>query len=58
MRRQAIIWTSDGLLSIGTLGTNFREIFNQTTKLFIHENASENIVCEKTAILSRGDELT
>ena len=24
---------------------------------FIHENASENIVCEMAAILSRGDEL-
>ena len=28
--------------------------FNQNTKLFIHENASENTVCEMTAILSRG----
>ena len=28
--------------------------FNQYTKLFIPENASENIVCEKAAILSRG----
>ena len=27
---------------------------NQNTKLFIHENASENIVCEMAAILSRG----
>ena len=26
---------------------------NQNTKLFIHENASENIVCETAAILSR-----
>ena len=25
-RRQAIIWTNDGLLLIGTLGTNFSEI--------------------------------
>ena len=31
--------------------------FNQNTKLFIDENASENIVCEMAAILSRGDEL-
>ena len=27
--------------------------FNQNTKLFIHRNASENIVCEMVAILSR-----
>ena len=30
--------------------------FNQNTKLFIHENTSENIVCQMAAILSRGDE--
>ena len=42
-----------GLLSIGPLGTNFSEIFYQNTKLFIQENASENIVFEKVAILSR-----
>ena len=30
---------------------------NQNTKLFIRENAYENIVCEMAAILSRGDEL-
>ena len=28
--------------------------FNQNTKLFVHENASEKIVCEMVAILSRG----
>ena len=28
--------------------------FNQNTKLYIHKNASQNIVCEKAAILSRG----
>ena len=28
--------------------------FNQNTKLFIHENASENIVCEMAAVLFRG----
>ena len=27
---------------------------NQNTKLFIHKNASENIVCKMAAILSRG----
>ena len=29
-------------------------IFNRNTNLFIHENASQNIVCQKAAILSRG----
>ena len=28
--------------------------FNENTNLFIHENASENIVCEMAVILSRG----
>ena len=46
IRRQAIIWTDAGLLSIGPLRTNF-------TKLFIHENAFENIVCGMAAILSK-----
>ena len=32
--------------------------FNQNTELFIHENAYENIVWEKAAILSRGDDLS
>ena len=54
IRRQAIISTSAGLLSVAPLATNFGEI---CTKLFIHENASENIVCEKATILSRGEEL-
>ena len=30
---------------------------NQNKKNFIHENAFESVVCEMTAILSRGDEL-
>ena len=45
---QAIFWTSAELLSIGPLGTNFSKI------LIKYENASENIVCEMGAILSRG----
>ena len=28
--------------------------FDQNTKLFIHENASETVICEIAAILSRG----
>ena len=34
VRHQAITWTSAGLLSIGTLGTNFSEI---RIKIFIHK---------------------
>ena len=54
IRRQVIIKTNTGLLSIGPLGTNFSEILKQNTKLFIHENVSENIAYEMAAILSRG----
>ena len=31
---------------------------NQNTKVFIHKNAFEYVVCEMAAILSRGDKLT
>ena len=37
-----------------TIENKFQWNFNQNTKLFIHENASENIVCETVAMLSRG----
>ena len=37
-----------------TPGDKFQWNFNQNTKLFIHEIASENVVCERVAILSRG----
>ena len=36
-----------------TLRNKLQWNLNQNTKLFIHENASENIVCEMAAILSR-----
>ena len=39
--RQAIIWTSTGILLIGTLGTNF-----------IQGKAFEIVICEMAAILS------
>ena len=52
-RRQAIIWTNAGLLSIGPLGTYFSELLIKIPN-FIHKNASENIVCEMAAICSRG----
>ena len=37
-----------------TLWNKLQWNFNQDTKLFIYENASENIVCDVAAILSRG----
>ena len=45
-RRQAIIWTNAGILSIQTLGTNFSAILSE-----IH--AFENVVCEIASTLSR-----
>ena len=37
-----------------TLRNKLQWLSNQNIKLFIHENASQNIVCEIAAILSRG----
>ena len=50
IRRWAIFLTSAGLLSIGP----FSEISIKNIHFFFQENASENIVCEMVAILSRG----
>ena len=50
-RRQAIIWTNDGILLIGPLGTNFSEILIENSWGFLQENAFENIICEMAAIL-------
>ena len=44
--RQAITWNNADLLSIGSLGINFSDIRNQNTKVFIQENAFENVVCK------------
>ena len=41
-----------------TLRNKLQWNLNQNTKLVIHENAFENVVCEMAAILSWGDELT
>ena len=38
-----------------TLKNKLQWNLNRNTKLFIHENAFENVVCEMTAILSRGE---
>ena len=42
------------LIVIWTLRNKLQWNLNQNTKLFIHENAFENVVCELAAILSRG----
>ena len=49
-RRQAIIWSSAGVLLIWTLGTNFNRILIGIQTFSIHENAFENVVCEMTSI--------
>ena len=51
--RQAIIWTNAGILLIGPLGSNFIEIFNRNSNIFIQESAFQGVVCETAAILSR-----
>ena len=51
-RRQAIIWSNDGILFIGPLGTNFSEISIEI-HTFIQENAFENVVWIMAAILSQ-----
>ena len=43
-RRETIIWTNDGILLIGTLGTNFSEILTEI-HTFIQENVFENVAC-------------
>ena len=51
-RRQAIIRTNAGILSIGTFGTNLRN-FKWNSCIFIQGNAFENVVWKMAAILSR-----
>ena len=52
-RRQAIIWTSAGILLIGPLGSNFSKISIEFITFFTQENALEIVVCEMAAMLSR-----
>ena len=52
-RRQAIIWTNAGILSIGPLGINFSKKIYQNYNIFIQPNAFKSFVCELAAILSR-----
>ena len=53
VRRQAIIWTNDGLLSIRLQGTNTSEILIEIQTFFINENTFQNVVGKMAAILSR-----
>ena len=51
-RRQTVIWTSYEISLIGPLVTNFTEILNWTSNIFIAENTFEKIVCKMVSILS------
>ena len=50
IRRQAIILTNAGLLSIGPLETNFSAISIKIQNVLSKKNAFENIVCELAVI--------
>ena len=55
-RREAIIWTNDGILLIRPLYIIRNKLqwnCNRNSNIFIQDNAFENIVCEMAAILSR-----
>ena len=52
-RRQAIIWTNDGILLIGPLGTNFSEILIEIQIFSLKENTFENVLCETFFISSQ-----
>ena len=51
-RHQAIIWTNDGILLTGTLGTNFNEILIEI-HTFPLKNPFENVVWKMASILSQ-----
>ena len=54
-RRQANIWTNDGILLMEpwNLRNKLQWNFRRNSYIFIQENAFENIACETAAILSR-----
>ena len=54
IRRQAIIWTNAGLLSIGPLGINLSEILIKIQN-FLFQNAYDNIVCKKGGHFVQGE---
>ena len=57
-RRQAIIWTNDGILLIGTLGTNVSEIWIEILTFLFKKIRFENVVCEMASICLGLNELT
>ena len=52
-RRQVIIWANNGILLIRTWGTNFSDILNRNSYIFIQDNSFENVVWNMAAICSR-----
>ena len=57
VRRQAIIWTNAGLLSIGPLGTNFSEILIKIQNFPITKMHLEISSAKRRPFCSGGDEL-
>ena len=51
-RRQAIIWTNNGILLIGPLGTHFSEILIEIYTYSFKKNEYENVIWKTMAILS------
>ena len=45
-RRQAIIWTNDGILLNSNLRNKLQLNLKHNSYIFIQENAFENVVCE------------
>ena len=53
VRRQVIIWTTDGLLSVGPLGNKHQWNLNKNSSVLIDENECGNVVCKMACFLSR-----
>ena len=53
LRRQAIIWTNDGILLIGPLGTNFSEILIEIDTFSFKKIHLKMLSAKMVAILSR-----
>ena len=52
-RRQAIIWTNDGILLIWALGTHFSEVLIEIQTFSFWTKMFESVVCEMAAIWFR-----
>ena len=52
VRRQSIIWSNADLIINWTTRNKLQWNFNQHMKIFIQENAFENVVCATVAILT------